>query len=316
MSNAIQVMTGSRLHFGPLAVGAERGRSFGGVGLMVETPRLVLRARPSDRDRYRGPPELAGRVSEVIARLRVESPATPDAIAIDILEWPPAHCGFGSGTQLALAVAQAVLGEERIDAAALARWSGRGLRSAIGVHGFMRGGFLVDAGKQSSDALGELAVRSDFPADWRLLLWTREGAARFSGEREKAAFGRLPAMPARLTECLCALVLREMLPSVNSVDFEAFARALREYGDAVGAFFEPAQGGIFADEQAGDVVRWLAHEGLEGVAQTSWGPTLAVALPDQETAESLVGRWPFERGILRITRARNEPACIESPFPA
>src|SRR5262245_65220993 len=60
---------------------------------------------------------------------------------------PEEHTGLGVGTQLGLAVAMAVAiecGHSDWPAAELAVRIGRGERSAIGVHGFERGGLIVE----------------------------------------------------------------------------------------------------------------------------------------------------------------------------
>src|SRR5207248_291616 len=52
----------------------------------------------------------------------------------------------------------------------LAEIVGRGRRSALGIHGFAQGGFLVEAGKRSADGVAPLVARMAFPDAWRVLL--------------------------------------------------------------------------------------------------------------------------------------------------
>src|SRR5207302_870603 len=139
----------------------------------------------------------------------------------------PEHAGLGTGTQLGLAVARAVAesgGEPGLDAVELACRVGRGARSALGVHGFARGGFLVEAGKREAGELAPLVARLDFPEPWRLVLALPPGPPGLHGRLESQALTRLLADPAALprTEALCRLVLLGLLPALLEEDLEAF----------------------------------------------------------------------------------------------
>ena len=67
MPQVTEVRTGARLHFGPLASGAESGRCFGGIGMMVDTPAIAFRVVEHDVERYVG---CSPETSERICRLR------------------------------------------------------------------------------------------------------------------------------------------------------------------------------------------------------------------------------------------------------
>ena len=60
----------------------------------------------------------------------------------------PTHAGFGSGTQLALAIGRAFaqLNGIGLSTTQIASSLGRGLRSGVGIAGFERGGLLLDGG--------------------------------------------------------------------------------------------------------------------------------------------------------------------------
>lgn len=311
MSTAIQITTGCRLHFGPLAVGATTGRAFGGLGLMLDEPGIRLTAMPGEQDRYAGSAEHAECVSEALRGVRERTGSLAAAgLEVTLHSAIPRHLGLGSGTQLALATAQAALGPTLVPAVRLARYAGRGARSAIGIHGFEQGGLLVDAGKRAADAVGTLAARVAFPSDWPILLWTPRDGRGLSGADERRAFNRLAPMPASLTDRLCGFVLRELLPSLGDRVWEEFCGGLREYGRLVGEYFAPIQGGLWADAHAPQIVDWLRRRGVMGVAQSSWGPTLAAVLPEQSVAEDLVRQWPFDRGEVQLTQARNHGAEV------
>lgn len=98
---AVSVTTGSRLHFGPLSVAGPAGGRFGGVGVMIASPRTVLTAKQAATDSIVGDASAIVRVAEFLKRIRNTAPEefrVPCEISIS--ETIPSHCGYGSGTQL------------------------------------------------------------------------------------------------------------------------------------------------------------------------------------------------------------------------
>jgi beta-ribofuranosylaminobenzene 5'-phosphate synthase len=339
MPDSIAVTTGARLHFGFFAHHAtNRGAAadglleksnYGGVGLMIEAPSFLVVASRSDRDAVNCldlTPAEAGwtesAVTRIVAQYRRNCPAErqPPSCAISVQRAIPNHRGLGSGTQLAMAVAQALAllaGDGHADAATLARRAGRGKRSAVGIHGFARGGFLVDGGKRADTEIGQLVARADLPADWRLLLITpgESTTTGLAGQEEVTALEQLPGMPVPLTERLCRLALLEMLPALADRDCDWFGEALFQFGRAVGDYFRPVQGGTYADPLLANLVSWLRSEGVRGVAQTSWGPTIAVCCPSSEVAHSWQSRIQsdarWNRCHLQIAAPLNTGAAIQ-----
>src|SRR6185437_10308328 len=126
------------------------------------------------------------------------------------------HCGLGSGTQLALAVARALaeLYDLPPDAASLARATGRAQRSAIGTWVFSLGGFILEGGRRAErDVLAPLLARWAMPAHWRCVLVVPPGSPGVSGVTESAAFARLPVPPASDVMQVARLVLLSLLPA-------------------------------------------------------------------------------------------------------
>ena len=287
----VSVTTGARLHFGPLSVAAPAGGRFGGVGVMIDSPRTILSARAASTDSILGDDSTIRRVGEFLRRIRESVPADYSRpCEISVTEAIPSHCGFGSGTQLGLAVARAVAHithEQEPGLHALALRVQRGKRSAIGLHGFMLGGFLVDGGRVESNQLGTLVSRSEFPAEWRFVLAAPRRVVGLSGDAEKSAFAKQPPMPVSLTAELCRIVLMDWLPSVLEADFNRCGNSMYTFGHLVGEFFAPAQGGVFAHPRMAEWAHLIRRRGIEGVAQTSWGPTLAALCPDRAQAIQL-----------------------------
>lgn len=314
MPPTITVQTGARLHFGLLAVQAASGRNFGGVGLMVDSPGCVLSVEPAERDECLAEPEIASRLTNWRDEYRGRCPIEyrPPACRIRLSQTIPSHAGLGSGTQTSLALAAALSrlsGEGNVPAPELARRVGRGARSALGIHGFERGGLLVEGGKRQSDEISPLVARLDFPSEWRVLLVTPSDRRGLSGDAERAAFTRLTPMPVSLTESLCRIVLMELLPAVASADFAAAAAALQEFGRLNGSHFAPVQGGIFADSQMADLAKWLTDQGCVGVGQSSWGPTLWILCRDESEAircREVIASHPAARACtIHLTTAQN-----------
>lgn len=296
----IETRTPARLHFGLLAINRGPGRQFGGAGLMIRRPEVVLRVRHAESWSAEGP--LADRALDFGKRFTdraVEAGMLAQArpARIEVARVPRPHTGLGSGTQVAMAVASALTALHGIDNASpetLAVLVGRGKRSAIGVHGFARGGFLVDGGKRrdalQSPALSPLLLRLDFPEPWRFVLIRPRRLEGLAGERETAAFGEMPDVPDAVTDAMCRLVLLGLVPAILEKDLPALGEALYELQRLAGGCFASAQGGIYADPSLEDIVdfarAWNGGE-IRGVGQSSWGPTLYALAPDEDTANRL-----------------------------
>jgi beta-RFAP synthase len=194
---------------------------------------------------------------------------------------PPEHVGLGVGTQLSLAVARALAPNR--PAVELAGLAGRGERSAIGVYGFGQGGFLVDGGRREGGGLAPLVARVEFPADWRVVLLIPEAPGRWHGEVERDVFD---TMSAAADDALCRLVLLGLLPALGEYDLPAFGGALAEYNARAGELFRAAQGGTYT-AAAAELIAWLRRQGVDGVGQTSWGPTAFAVVEDEGRAAAL-----------------------------
>ncbi len=80
----------------------------------------------------------------------------------------------------------------------------------------------------------------------------------------------------------------DLLPAIVEKEFESVSESLYEYGQHVGSYFEPIQGGRFASRQMEQLAEALRRQGHLGVGQSSWGPTMFVLEESQEAAENLV----------------------------
>jgi beta-ribofuranosylaminobenzene 5'-phosphate synthase len=319
----------SRLHFGLLNAGGEVAagaspRRFGGVGLMVERPGLRLRVEASASWSAEGALSeralaFAHRFAENLRQEMGNIDLPPRRLVIE--RSAPEHIGLGTGTQLGLAVGHALAVSWGVDCdvPTLARRLGRGLRSALGAHGFERGGLLVESGKQSDDRLAPLVARLPFPEEWRVVLVLPamgEPDAGWHGNREAEAFAQLathPAVPEQ-TDALCRLVLLGLLPALVERDADAFGEALYDFNARAGEAFAPVQGGVYASPRVAELVAFVRGQGVRGAGQSSWGPTVFAVVADADRAEHLAAalraRFGLEDAAVLVTPACNRGALL------
>ena len=314
-----------------LAEGSDATRQFGGIGLMVQSPRTAIKVSAADRLTIIGPEAIACRraIEAIFEHLRSAIDCTDVMkgriksvnhlpLSIEIQAAPPRHCGLGSGTQLALCTATAVMrffGLPILGPAEMATAIGRGKRSAIGTHGFSQGGILVDRGKQNNESIAPLDFRTDFPEHWPVLIVMLRGRQGLSGTRETKAFEELPAVPTFQRKQMIALVGDRLIPGVLQQDYEMFAAAVYEFGRNSGMFFKSVQGGPYNGAAVEELVHFIRKSGVPAVGQPSWGPSVfAIAQHDQqsdELAARLKDNFGDQIGIVR-TRADNRGVNFNS----
>ena len=297
------------MHFGPLSYKPADGRNFGGLGLMIDQPGVTVVVGPSrDGQVTKCHSQRAKQIFDV---LKARVPWGQEPVEIDLVNEIPSHCGLGSGTQLSLALADALatLHGQRFPVTELAQLSGRGERSAIGLQGYEQGGFLIDAGRRSESEVGALATRLAFPEEWRILLVRTKEGQGLHGDFEINAFRNLRPMSEQVTGRLCRLALTEILPALHQQDLPAFNSALYEYGALVGTFFAGAQNGIFSCSLIRSLAARLPVEAL-GMAQSSWGPTVALFAENDAQAREL---WQRVKAApegpdlhIQLVQARNQ----------
>jgi beta-RFAP synthase len=240
-------------------------------------------------------------------------------VRLRILGAPAEHVGLGVGTQLSLAVARAVwnlAGVAEVPIEELARLTGRGARSGIGLHGFDQGGLIVDGGRSRAEGVPPMVARLAFPQNWRILIVQPPGRTGLHGVEESRAFAELPPITEQMTDRLCRLVLLDILPAVVERELGTFGAALSELQAQVGSCFAPRQGGIYTAPLAGQIVLELKRDGFEGIGQSSWGPTLYAFSdrPEEEISalgDRLCQRLGFDPTAVFVTEAANQGASLE-----
>src|SRR5437867_2955570 len=80
------------------------------------------------------------------------------------------------------------------------------------------------------------------------------------------------------------------LPALAEADLAGFGAALEEVQRITGGWFAPAQGGVFAPGETGELVERLRAWGAVGVGQSSWGPAVYGIVGDGSASAALAER--------------------------
>jgi len=155
------------------------------------------------------------------------------------------------------------------------------------------------------------------PAAWRFVLVSPPAPPGLAGADEQLAFRDLPPPSEASVDRLCGLLWRGLLPTLAEEDFDGFSEALHEYGRLAGEFFSSVQGGPFAGSGVEQVVHHLRREGVSGVGQSSWGPTVYAAARNEDEAQRIAARvreqLHLEDNAVIVTSPRNEGAELTWP---
>jgi beta-ribofuranosylaminobenzene 5'-phosphate synthase len=302
----------ARLHMGMLDASGKGARRFGGLGVAVSRPAVVVEASASSELSAEGPD--ADRALAVAERCR-EAFGHAAGARMRVLEAIPSHVGLGSGTKLALAVTAALsaLARRSPEPAAMARMAGRSARSAVGLWTFALGGLVVEGGRRPGAAEpAPLLMRHAMPDEWRCVLAIPAAEPGLSGGAEEAAFADLRPDPDR-SALIAQLVLTALLPALVERDLLEFGAALSRVQRLVGDAFAPAQGGTF-HPRAGALVEAMLRLGAAGAGQSSWGPAVYGVVGSEQEGQELARRLEPELGPggrADVVRFDNRGARVE-----
>ncbi len=328
MLNKTTVVAPSRLHFGLFSIGDTVSRKFGGVGLMLDSPHVIVHAQAAESFSVTGP----GRDSAMLsiqhwfhaqrATMKVEfglDDVNDLPIAISVETLPPRHCGLGTGTQLACASATAVqrlLELPSLGAFELANSVRRGKRSGIGTHGFCRGGFLVDRGKLPTESLAPLDFQTSFPDEWSIITVLLGQPAGLSGELEIDAFRNLPDSTERDRDEMIEIVRGEIIPGVTQSNYQLFAEGVYRFGLRSGMMYADIQNGPYNGTAIESLIGQIRDLGIPAVGQSSWGPCVFAVARSNEEAVRTAAQLRQQHGSqckINVTKANNQGArLIES----
>lgn len=285
----VVVTAPARLHFGMLDPAGVGSRRFGGFGVGIESPRVVVAARPRPGQAVAVTGSQADRATAFACRARTAF-GLDSGVEVTVHEAIPPHVGLGSGTKLGLAIARAVAELAGVSPAPeqLAQASGRGARSSVGSWTFTDPGLVVEAGVAGDGWVSPLVARHAMPERWRCVLALPVGIEGLSGDAEERFFGLLHEREASEPR-VSRLLLTELLPGLLAGDIDEFGRALTEIQRDVGSIFASRQGGIF-HPHAAPLVDALLSLGVEAVGQSSWGPAVYGIVDGPERAAEVAER--------------------------
>lgn len=176
----------------------------------------------------------------------------------------------------------------QLDATSLAKISGRGLRSAIGLQGFLNGGLVLDYGY--SESMTDIRLVSTeyrtIPETWRWLLIRSHDSSAITGPLETRLIGRMAVRPnPKRVEMLELAGLA--LDAASAGLFTNFAEAMQAYLHLAGDMFAPVQGGRYNGSACTQAVELALNHGLLAVGQSSWGPTIFGLADSEQHAQQI-----------------------------
>lgn len=301
------IKTPSRLHMSLIDMNGALGRVDGGVGIALEEPCFEIGFGKAG-----GVSGVSGDAKEIAEA--VCSKFGVGGVEIRIKKSIPEHIGFGSKTQLSLAIAAGICRAYGIKKSVreLAELVGRGGTSGIGVAAFEGGGFILDGGHLSGKGFmpsrfshvppAPVLARHDFP--WKIVCAWPEGKGSH-GEAEKNVFGKYCPIPAEEVEKVSRLVMMKVLPAIVEKDLEAF-------GEGLNMLQEIGFKRIEITLQTAEVKKVLAfmQGNSAGGGMSSFGPVCFAVCGSMAEAKSLESAVQSEfNGINTvITSANNEGA--------
>jgi len=273
----VYVKTPARLHLGLIDLNGDLGRMFGGLGVGIDRPNIIVEAKQAKETVVTG--EENALATDLVKRFFSTYPVKAN-VHIDIKQTIPSHVGLGSGTQLTLAIATALAKILKVKASTqdLALAMGRVQRTGVGTAIFEKGGFVVDGGKttkcDTDCKFPPLIFRQPFPRDWRFIIVIPNSNKGLSGKEEMSAITQLPPMPATEVGKMCRLTMMKLLPALAEQDIESFGEALTNIQIVTGQYFAQAQGGVYSSSTAEEYIELMQKLGAYGAGQSSWGPTI------------------------------------------
>ncbi|MFB6252010.1 MAG: beta-ribofuranosylaminobenzene 5'-phosphate synthase family protein [Halobellus sp.] len=327
----VRAATTARLHFGFQNLSPSRERIYGGLGITLDSPKVVVAAEPAQG--------VTCDAEETVADDTVNAVCEYAQQAIDFLGVDgahvtvesalPRHVGFGSGTQLALCTLTAVSRAYGQDPAVrkLAPRLGRARRSGVGVAAFERGGFVFDAGTPTESygvdelaggvsTVPSVAVRREIPSEWRFLILTPDVESGRSGDEEATSMRAVVrSADPTISDRIGATVAGRVLPAIADGDAARFGAAIQAVDRLNGQWYTDEQGDIYRPPVAEVVDALDTSQSVFGVGQSSWGPAVyGITTADRaEAAREAGGRALSHAGLdgeVAVVTGRNRGAVV------
>jgi beta-RFAP synthase len=300
---------------GLIDLNGDLGRMFGGLGVGIDHPNVIIEAEHSRNLSIEGQEtELAHALAERFFNAYHLQPN----VHINVKKAIPSHVGLGSGTQFSLAVAVSLARLFNVQASVqeLTFAMDRAKRTGVGTAIFEKGGFVVDGGKAigASAKFPPLIYRQAFPNKWRFIVAVPNLAEGISNSHENLAFNKITKMSAEEVGKICRLIMLKLLPAIAEVNIKNFGEALTTIQEVIGRYFAQVQGGTFTRPDIADCLEFLQKTGAYGVGQSSWGPAF-YGIVKQEEAKQVLAKVQTHinktvGGQAFIAKANNKGATI------
>lgn len=305
-TQSVQIETGARLHFGLV----DTSPPFGGCGVMIDGFGAVVKACSASSFAVEGLDSM--RVTAIARRLSDAMDWTDlPRCQVQVIERPLAHSGLGSGTQLSLATAEAMCRCLQLnvpDDVLASQIAKRGLRSAVGIHGYFSGGLIVEgsSGDVLPTPINACRHHLELPSEWRVVVMLpRRTSEVICGDNEVQQFDQLRAGSTKVNHHLHQLLNEQLMPAARDGIFNVFADTVQQYNRLSGELFEAVQGGSYNGAVVQDLVDQAIERGGRGIGQSSWGPAVFAWFENEDSAESFVDRMANEPADFTITSVRN-----------
>ena len=323
------IETPSRIHVGLIDMHGGSGRVDGGIGITLEDPGILLEAQTADAITVKGGSDTTQERVRKTAENVLSAIHAGSGVDLTIRSLYPAHVGLGSGSQLALATAQAIceLYGRNVPIQDLARITGRGGTSGIGTAAFLHGGFIVDGGHRFGDGCEKsdfrpsaasagircppVIMRHEFPKDWKILLAIPHLPPGANGPAESDIFRNHCPLPLDEVRMYCHEVLMRLLPGIAERDLDLFGSSINALQD-IG--FKKVELSLRPPEVAG-LLDTMRAAGAAGAGMSSFGPAL-YAVSDTNIREIECAARSFMQdycgGTTLVTTARNSGAAVRT----
>ncbi|MEM1983553.1 MAG: hypothetical protein QW596_01960 [Sulfolobales archaeon] len=265
----VEAKAGYRLHLGFYRL-YDHPYMYGSIGISIEEPHISVLVRSSQSLRIK----CSTKVCEDLIASVAKSLNAMDA-DIEVGGFLSHHVGLGSRTRVLLTAYVALtnyLGVE-INPTAIAKLLGKKI-SGVGIYSFFYGNLVVDSGLRMNDdsiTYPKLLHIYEVPDNWYLIIVMPEGFRGLSEEEEYNIIKNVESFP---KQDLLYKEFVSLLTSLSLGDFNNFTKALSNMQRLIGEYFSKYQGGLFAHDADTELVKYLEREGVRGVGQSSWGPTI------------------------------------------
>ncbi len=272
MKNEVLISAPSHVHVGNIDLNGSLGRKYGTLGFALESPRLVLKLKISDKD-FINDKNALNYISLFKQYLNCNK-----YFEAKILEDIPAHVGLGRTTALALSIGFGInyLCNKKASIEELAKASNRGNQnSGLGVNSFKHGGFIIDGGIKANN-VAPLIFKGIVPDNLRIVVALPERPIQSILEikkREDEILSNLPIMEEAFSSYLSRIVLMKIMPSFVEGDFKSFGEGLTEFNSSLGKYWKKYQDDIYCCKETEEIIKKFLNIGAYCACQSSWGPT-------------------------------------------